>query len=198
MKRSLLFWIVITTLSITLSYAQDKKDAPPAMDDATKKYLELISPDEHHKKLDAFVGSWETTTDMFMAPGAPPQHSTGSAEFKWVLGGRYLEQNVSSTIMGTPFHGIGFIGYDKSRKNYFMTWMDDMGTAFSSATGQYDPTDKILTLYGTMDDPMGRGIAMNEKYVTQWVDDNTFKFSIYELSVGENAKIIEMTYTRKK
>src|SRR5688572_16628628 len=50
------------------------------------------TPGEPHKKLDAFVGTWNTKITMWMAPNAPPMTSTGTSENRWAMAGRYLEQ----------------------------------------------------------------------------------------------------------
>lgn len=63
------------------------------MMEGMKKWTESMKPGKHHAMLDRFVGTWETTTRMYMGgPGAPPAESKGTSEFKWVLGKRFLLQ----------------------------------------------------------------------------------------------------------
>ncbi len=198
MKRSLLLWTVITALSVTLCFAQDKKNMPPGMDEMMQKWMQYITPDEHHKKLDAFAGTWETVPSVMTEPGKDPVTSKGTAEFKWMLGGRYMQQDFSGSMMGMPMNGIGFNGYDKNQKTYFMIWMDNMSTAYMVGNGQFDQSGKTLNLYAKMDDPTTGDYNKNERLVLHWVDDNQFTFTIYDLSGGEDFKVLEMTYTRKK
>ena len=198
MKHSSL--VLILAIAVAFASGQEKKGAPPGTEEMMKKMMELGAPGEHHKKLDALVGSWETTMSMWMeGPGKPPARSKGSAEFRWVLGGRYLVQEVKGMMMGMPMNGIGYNGYDNLRKKYTMFWIDDMGTVMSTGDGNYDASGKVLTLYGKMDDPTTDEYDKNVKYVTRWVGDNTFVFEMYDLAIGgADTKVMEINYERTK
>ena len=78
-----------------------------AMMEAMAKYS---TPGPEHKALEQFVGTWDANVKMWMAPGAPPQESTGTAENKMALGGRFLEQHYEGTFMNQPFTGMGYTG----------------------------------------------------------------------------------------
>src|SRR5262245_66697115 len=102
----------IATLSIMLTVsptlAKDKKGEkqmdPQAMMEVWKK---LATPGEPHKLFASLAGSWTTTTKEWMEPGKPPTESTGTADMKMLLDGRFLYQEYNGQMMGQPFSGIG-------------------------------------------------------------------------------------------
>ena len=93
------------------------------------------TPSAGHARLMPMVGTWRATTTFTMAPGAPPQVSSGTSVHRLVLGGRYLEQVYKGTAMAMPFEGIGFTGYDNVQKRFVGTWMDTFGTGVMNSVG---------------------------------------------------------------
>jgi hypothetical protein len=83
---------------------QEKQMDPQAM---MEVYQKLATPGEPHKQLASLAGSWTTKTKEWMEPGKPPTESTGTAEMKMLLDGRFLYQEYSSQTMGQPFSGLG-------------------------------------------------------------------------------------------
>ena len=169
------------------------------MEEMMKKWKIAASPNEAHKKLEWFVGNWELTMKWWMDPSAPPMESKGSAEFKMALDGRFLFQNATGSMMGMPFAGTGYIGYDNMKKCYTNFWMDNTSTGFVTAEGSIDQTGKIITWYGKMDDPTTGEYDKNVKYVARITGNNSFVYEIHDLAIGEpNTRVGEITYTRKK
>lgn len=205
MKKNLLvctLGLFVAASAAGLGWAdQDKQAGAP--DDAAKKammeaWMKVATPGEAHKMLEPFVGSWDTASTMWEAPGAPAQTSTGTAENSWVLGGRYVQQAFKGTYMGMPFEGIGFTGYDNYKKQYVGTWMDNFGTAVMVSAGSYDAAGKTMTLTADMDDFMtGKRVTMRE--VVRIVDANKHVFEMYGPDpTGKEFKMMEIVYTRRK
>jgi hypothetical protein len=197
----LAFLIVIAALAIGAD-EKGKKTKPAAGKMDEKAMMEMMAkystPGEEHKKLEASVGTWDATVKMWMAPGTPPQESTGTAENKMALGGRFLEQHYEGTMMNQPFTGMGFTGYDLYKKQYVGTWIDSMGTAIMNTTGSADPSGKSFTFKGTMDDPMS-GKKMNFKETMTMVDNDHQVFEMWAPGPdGKMFKTLEINYTRKK
>ncbi|HEY6064553.1 MAG TPA: DUF1579 domain-containing protein [Thermoanaerobaculia bacterium] len=195
----LAFLIVLAALAIGAEKAKKTMPAAGKMDE--KAMMEMMAkystPGAEHKKLEAMVGTWDTTAKMWMDPSAPPQESKGVAENKMVLGGRFLEQNFEGTMMGQPFTGLGHTGYDLYKKHYVSTWMDSMGTMIMSATGNADASGK-LTMTGTMDDYM-TGKKMNFKETVTTVDPDHQLFEMWMPDQhGKMFKTLEIHYMRRK
>jgi hypothetical protein len=196
----LAFLIVLAALAIGAD-EKAKKTAPAAGKMDEKAMMEMMAkystPGPEHKKLEAMVGTWDTTAKMWMDPSAPPQESKGVAENKMVLGGRFLEQNFEGTMMNQPFTGKGYTGYDLYKKQYVSTWMDSMGTMIMSATGNTDSSGK-MTMTGSMDDYM-TGKKMDFKETMTMVDNDHQMFEMWMTGPdGKMFKTLEIQYTRKK
>jgi hypothetical protein len=42
------------------------------------------------------------------------------------MGGRFLGQRYTGSMMSAPFEGVGYTGYDNVTKKYWGTWIDRM------------------------------------------------------------------------
>jgi hypothetical protein len=131
-----------------------------------------------------------------MEPGKPPTESTGTADMKMLLDGRFLYQEFTSQMMGQPFSGIGIDGYDNLRKKYVTTWIDTMGTGFFTMEGTASADGKTITLKGQHAE-LGGG-QMTHRAVWKIVDSNTQTFDMYGTHHrGKEMKMLEIAYTRK-
>jgi len=145
--------LAVTALSIILTVspvlAKEKK-GEKSMDQQAMMELwkKLATPGEPHKLLASMAGSWTTTTKEWMEPGKPPTESTGTAEMKMLLDGRFLYQEYNSQMMGQPFSGIGIDAYDNMTKKYVTAWIDSMGTGIFIMEGTASADGKTITLKG--------------------------------------------------
>lgn len=182
------------------------KPSPAEMAEMMKKYMQSMRPGPNHKRLDCFVGDWKTTTRIWQGgPGSSPSESKGRAKIRWVLGGRFLLEEFEGELMipdeqgrmqPVPFQGMGLTGYDNVRNLYTTSWADNMGTQQLAMRGAADPSGKVFTYYGEMDEPMLNVYGRTVKYVTRIVDKDTHVFSIFDLHAGDNYKVMETTYSR--
>ena len=124
MKR-VMFTLVAFLFTASVLVAQEKK---PAMDDPmTKAMMAAATPGEAHKSMQNMVGTWDVTIKSYWDPPGPTE-SKGTSTMVSLLDGRYIQETIGSTFMGTPFRGIGHFGYDNVMKKYVGTWMDNMST----------------------------------------------------------------------
>ena len=191
---------VALLLVCTAAFAQHdhhgakKPEMDPAMMEAMAKAGEPGAP---HKLLANMAGTWDAKISMWMMPGADPIVSNGVSENKVIMGGRYVEQRFKGSMMGVPFEGLGYSGYDNVKKQYFGTWMDSMSTGFmvSTSTGG---DEKTMTYTGTMPDPMTGKDAPIEQKVTI-VDNDHTKFEMWSPGPdGKMYKMMEIMYVRRK
>ena len=172
---------------------EEKMDMQAAMD----VYTKLGTPGAPHKVLASMAGSWITKTKGWMDPSKPPMESNGTCEQKMILGGRFLQQEFTGEMMGSPFAGIGVTGYDNHIKKYVSTWIDSMGTAILFFEGTASADGKTLTQEARYDDPL-KG-PMKWRSVTRIVDEHTHVFEMYGIDKkGKEEKMMEITYTRKR
>ena len=83
------------------------------------------------------------------------------------------------------------------KKEYFSTWIDNMGSGILIMTGQYDEASKKLTLSGTMKCMNGQEGTMKEVYT--FVDDTHHIMEMYgpDPKTGKEYKNMEIKYTKK-
>jgi hypothetical protein len=177
--------------------AKDKKQVKQMDQQAMMEaYMKLATPGEPHKLFASLAGSWTTTTKEWMEPGKPPTESTGTAEMKMLLDGRFLYQEYNGQMMGQPFNGIGIDGYDNIRKKYVTAWMDSMGTGIFIMEGTASSDGKTITLKGSHPEPGGG--HMSHRAVWKLIDANHQTFDMYGAHHGQKEmKMMEITYQRK-
>ena len=203
--------LVIASAAVALPLMADEKPAPaakaaapakkaaaPSEEEMMKAWQAYMTPGENHKNLASFEGTWATKVKVWMDPSKPPDETEGTVVSKMVLGGRYLEDRYEGTMMGQPFSGIGYTGYDNYKKKFVSNWLDTGGTGIMTMAGSYDKSGKVMTSWGTMDDPIMKK-TVKVKSVTTIVDDDTHRFEMWNTGPGgKMVKSMEMVYTRKK
>ncbi len=163
-----------------------------------KAWKENMVVGEQHKMLAKTAGTWTGDVTMWMGDGAPPMKSTSTSVNKTIYGGLYQQSEHSGDMMGMPFQGSSLTGYDNMKKEYFSTWIDNMGSGIYVSTGQYDQASKKLSLSGSMKCMNGQDGTMREVFT--FVDDNTHIMEMYgpDPKTGKEFKTMEIKYTRKK
>ncbi len=194
-------FVPLTCLTLALLaspvMAKEKKHQkqmdPQAMMEVWKQ---MATPGEPHKLFATLAGSWTTTNKEWMEPGKPPTESTGTAEMKMLLDGRFLYQEFSGNMMGQPFSGVGIDAYDNMTKKYVTAWMDTMGTGIFMMEGTASADGKTITLKGSHPEPGGG--KMTHRAIWKIVDGNTQLFDMYGAHHGgKEMKVLEITYSRK-
>src|SRR5438552_16689150 len=112
--RVVLAFVVATT---GVAWAEDAK-SPPSPDAVLKALAEAGKPGPEHKKLQSFVGDWDLTLKLWTNPSQPPAEVKATAERKWIMGGRFIQETVKGEYEGKAFEGLGLVGYDRGRKQY--------------------------------------------------------------------------------
>ncbi len=121
------------------------------------------------------------------------------AETKWVLDGRFIQQDTKGEFMGQPWVGFGLTGYDNMSKMFVSFWVDNSSTAMYSSRGTYDAGSKTFTFYGTMDDPMTSQHGKTVKYVLKIESSDRHVFEFHDLGMPEGkTKTGEIVSTRRQ
>jgi len=203
MKKTLLV-LLVAILSMS---ACSKKHCALKNEEAPRKKIsaeemqaaweKVSTPGEAHTRLNQVVGEWNTKARFWMEPGKAPEESAGSASHKWVLNGRFIQENYEGTSMGKPFQGLGLIGYDNAKEEYVSIWTDSMSTALMSSTGTYDAKTNSITYKGAYYCPV-RDAKADTRAVVNFIDNNKYVFEMYESAMGrEERKVLDIIYTRK-
>jgi hypothetical protein len=199
--RGTLVLALAAIVSTALAQQKEKKPAPKPGAPDEKAMMEAwqkaATPSDAHKKLDAVVGTFDAKVRTWMDPSKPPEDTTGTSVSTWTLGNRFVEEKYDGTMMGEPFNGIGYTGYDNVQKKYVGVWMDSMGTGMMWVTAEPDAAGKSMTGKATMWDPItGKPSTLETK--TTIVDNDHHTFEMWGKGPdGKRHKMMEINYTRK-
>lgn len=198
------FAFATCALLAPVAHADNKGKKPAAADAKKMEQMEMqmmqqaATPGPMHKWLEAHnVGTWSGQVKMWMAPGAKPMESTATNETKSILGGRYLVDESTGSMMGKPFEGRGMTGYDNMTKKFWMTWVDNFGTGVMVSYGTLDEKTNTLTMTASVYDPMTKK-DMPVKTVVKYESDKKHTMEMYGLGPdGKEVKMMEIVYTKK-
>ena len=179
--------------------AQGEKGMPemtPEQKAEMEAYMKAGTPGAPHKMLAESVGSYTLRIKNWQEPGGPAMEETGTATRAMILDGRVLVEDVSATMMGTPFTGKGMSGYDNVSGKYWAIWTDSMSTGMMVSEGTCD-AKKVCTYTGSWNDPIKKG-PVKARMVSRWTSPTTEVFEMHAPGKdGKEMKMMEMTYTRK-
>lgn len=178
--------------------AQDEQQMDQAQQDAaTKAWNDFMTPSEEHAMLAKVTGEWKVSQKFWTLPGSDPMETEGTAVGEMIMGGRYLVMNHLGNVMGMPFEGMSIEGYDNAAEKFVSVWIDNLGTGFAYAEGNYDAETGILTYEGSMTDPMTKE-ATWFKQTMKVVDDNNLYFEMFMKAPDDTEfKNMEFTFTKK-
>jgi len=187
--------IVISCCVLALpALAQDKQPSQEEM----AAMMAAATPGPHHQAMTKTVGTWEMSSKMWMAPGAPPMESAGTATIEGLMDGRFVMETAKAPMMGMPWEGRGLWGYDNTTKKHIGFWFDSFGTMMMSFEGTCDGACKVLTMKSTYMDPMTK-TTKTMKSVSKTVTDDHTVNELYDVAKdGTETKMMEITYKRKK
>ncbi len=169
-------------------------------------WAKYAAPGEHHGHLEPLVGRWDLLVKWRMAPDAPMEEHKATSQMKWIIGGRFLLEEVhgdpeeakQDPTMDQPFEGLGIIGYDNSASKYVSMWIDSMGTMMFTQQGTCAQSGKVFKMTGEYDDPM-TGKKKTVRSVMRIVSNDKIVNEMYDTGPdGKELKTLEATYTRKK
>ena len=175
--------------------ADAMKDPAAAM----KRWTDTLKPSSGHQFLHQFLGKWETTMRFHgMSAGMPA--TKGTAEYRWLVEGKWLLREAHGTMPGMgPVTSFAIVGFDNYKRKYVSVHVDSLTTAMLSSEGMIDQTGKNLCLYGPMDEPMSGEHDKPVKYATRVVSADEHVDEVHDLAIGETqTMVIETVYKRVK
>lgn len=172
--------------------AQSQSEMAAAMAKAKR----FTQPGDAHKLLERFVGKWTTELRMFgMGKPTPPER--GTAEFSWLMPGRWLKMESTGSMMKLPTQTFMLLGYDNFKQSYVTTNISSLDTAMTHAEGDLDPSGKALISYGTLDEYLTGEHDKMVKYVWRFNSPGEMVLEVHDLPIGEtNTKVVEITFRK--
>lgn len=136
--------LCIALLAAPLSFAQTT--TTPPMSASTR----LALPGPMHKRLEPLVGEWRATMRVWPSPEAEPITSSDfTAARRWILGGRYLQEDLSGTLGGNPSNRTMFLSYNNLEARYELVSLDSFEPGQMWYAGREDTAPGRIELYGT-------------------------------------------------
>ena len=164
---------------------------------AAQEGPQAANPGPVHQQLNKRIGNYKTSTKFTMQPGGPATETSGTAKITAALGGRFLIEESSGSLMGQPTSGLRLIGYNNETKQYEECWTYTMSTAILTLTGTSSDDGKTITLKGSF---AGEGGArQNLKVITRQLDADHFVVELIgDSGDGNTGPLLATTYTRIK
>jgi hypothetical protein len=195
MRNACILMVTAGLFTAPAGFAQDAPQASP--EELMKKAEEAGKPGPEHKVLEDFAGSWNAEIKMWMEPGKDPVTSKGTAEVRWIMNERFIQEDFTGDFMGKPFKGLSLTGYDNLKKQYVSMWIDDMHTSLYTSLGDLSDDGKVITFAGKADCAITGEKDVEMKQVVRLIDKDKHVFEMHDTRRGENSKVMEITYTRK-
>lgn len=187
-------------LLATLALAQTGNQQPqmtPEQKAEMDAYMKAGTPGAPHQALASTAGSYDLKVKSWHDPSGPAMEDAGTAKRSMTLGGRVLVEEVTSSMMGTPYTGHGMTGYDNVTGKYWSTWIDSMSTGVMLSEGTCDAQAKNCTFTGSWVDPIKK-TPIKARMTTRWPSPTTEIFEMHAPGAdGKEMKMMEITYTKK-
>ncbi|MGH9750861.1 MAG: DUF1579 family protein [Candidatus Polarisedimenticolia bacterium] len=158
--------VVLLVAPVLALAAQEPPTLTPAQQAEMEAYMKAGTPGAPHQWMASMAGRYDLKIRSWHEPGGPAMEETGSSTRKMILGGRVLVEDVSSSMMGTPFTGQGTRGYDNVSGKYWSTWTDSMSTGLMVSEGACDARN-ACTFIGAWNDPVKKG-PVKARMTTRW------------------------------
>jgi len=157
----------------------------------------LAAPGPGHARLEPLLGAWQTTTSMWVDPARDPLQTHGSATRSWILGGRFLQEDLSGRGPdGTPYAGRLLTGFDNGAQRYTGIWISDGATSLSPFSGRFDDASQTFVFLGDEPDPTGAGPARAFRRTLQLQPEGQRLTQTYRLPDGAELRAFAIDYRR--
>jgi hypothetical protein len=179
--------------------AQDAGEVDEAMVQMMAAWASYAEVGPPHEALGERAGQWSATVKFWYTPDAPPEVSEATSTGEPIMGGRYLLERFASTMPdGSPFEGMGLVGYDNLRDQFVAMWIDSMSSGILTAESTaYSDDFSRIEYRGEAPDPVA-GSYKVQRSVEYWPDDDTRVMEAWETGPdGDEMKVMEITYRRR-
>jgi hypothetical protein len=153
-------------------------------------------PGPAHERLGDLAGTWDVVIRYKL--GDKEHEGKASCEAKWILDGRFLQQDYKSRFQGKPYEVIQLLGYDSVGKKTIEIKLDSLSTGVLHNEGSISDDGKVITNLGKSLDP-ATGKPYKLRTVTTIVDHDHFTLEWFGTDEGgKESRVVSMSHTRKK
>ena len=208
LKLKVFIFFVFFTTGVSFCYAQNLNSPEslfpgnqPVMSKEQKEMQERMRkysvPNANHEFLKSLVGSWKGDVKYWMDSKADSSESEGRSDNRMIMGGRFLEENFSSNLMGQFYEGRGVYGYDGMHKEFTGIWFDSTSTSVMISSAHYNPSTKIFTEVGNISNLFSEEYYRSYKAVTALIDEGHYSYELFlKDQDGREYKSMSIIFTR--
>lgn len=139
---SLLASVLLFAVVPAASLAADPASQVPAS-------TRLAAPGPMHERLKPLVGTWKVEMRVYPAPGAPAIVSRDlEATRTLILGGRYLQEDLTGTFADSPSSRLAILGYNNLDERFELTTFDTFEPGQMVYLGRDAPEGARFSLEG--------------------------------------------------
>ena len=176
--------------------------APPdsaAQAEMMKAWQDFATPGPEHAWMNNHAGTWACdSVAQWMDPAQPPTFSKATDVVTVAMNGLYQMSDFSSNMMGMEMKGHGMMGFDKMKKKFVLSWIDNLGSGIVQMEGSYDEATKTLNMSGKQSDP-GLKKETDMRQVLTFHSDDNYTMTMYGTGHdGKEAKFMEGIFKRIK
>ncbi|HWP30132.1 MAG TPA: DUF1579 family protein [Fimbriimonadales bacterium] len=160
----------------------------------TEKMMEMGKPGKYHKILDSLAGDWDVVVKYKME--GKEQEGKATLQSKWILDGRFLQQEYKSNFMGSPFTVIQILGYDNQNNEPFVFHINSMETGALHTKGKISEDGKVITTSGEFIDSTGKKSKLKMVFTIKSKDKFTLEW--FQMQEGKpEERIVILEHTKK-
>lgn len=166
----------------------------PQMMQAMMAWQAYATPGAEQAWLAEQAGTYVTKAEFRTSPNAPWMESEGVVVRTMDMGGRFLVEDFTGTMMGMPFRGQGTTGWDNGRSLFVTTWYDNMSTGIAQGVGHWNADRTRINWEITQTDPMKK-MPITSKAEWWWKADGTQVFDSWmPTPTGEQFHAMRIQY----
>ena len=151
-----------------------------------------------HKELDRLIGTWDVAVEFRYGDRA--MKGTATCEAKWILDGRFVQQEYTSQFMGKPLKILQLIGYDDVKKKLIEIYLASNRNQVNVNEGEITDGGKIWSNVGElMNVRTQKATRLRTQYTFHDADRFTLEwFQPDPAAEGKEVRMVSLTHTRKK
>jgi hypothetical protein len=191
MKTAFLLFILLASgflMPSGVATCQEKKANPPAPP--------VDAPGPVHKQMESLAGKWDVEVTYVIE--GKERKGKATCEAKWIMDGRFLQQDYKSNLMGKPYNVMQLLGYDNNKKKTIEIVINNLGTGVLHNEGSISNDGKTITNEGEHLDP--RSDKMTKlRTVTTIIDQDHYTLEWFHTNAdGKEEKSVSLKHTRQK
>lgn len=140
--------LIVTAIYLTAGFGvspQGWTQAPPDLPASTR----LSLPGDKHRWLEPLAGKWAVEMRVWPMAGAQPIVSKEMvASREWILGGRYLREELSGQFAGNPSSRIGILSFNNLEERFEFSTIDSFEPGQMWYASRSVGTSKLISMSG--------------------------------------------------